>query len=78
VLLFASVADPGSGAFLTLDTGSEKVFSGSRISDPRSQANILNSLMKSFWVKSIFIFSVLATKIFFTEIRDPATLLFAW
>jgi hypothetical protein len=40
----------GSGAFLTLDPG--------------SQTNIFDSLMKKFWVKSTIILSFLAKKIF--------------
>ncbi len=62
--LFSSVADPGSGAFLTLDPGSGIGFS--RISDPGSQPHIFNSLMTSVWVKSTIILSVLAKKISFS------------
>jgi hypothetical protein len=45
-----SVADPGSGAFLT--PGSGIGFSESRISDPGSQTYIFESLVTIFWVKS--------------------------
>ncbi len=40
------------------------VFSGSWISDPRSQTHIFDSLMTNFWVKSTKILSVLAKRIF--------------
>jgi hypothetical protein len=46
----------------------EKIFPdpGFRILDPGSQTHIFDRLMKSFWVKSTIILSVLAKKIFST------------
>ncbi len=41
-----NVADPGSGAFLTLDPGS-----GIGFPDPGFQTHIFDSLMTNFWVK---------------------------
>jgi hypothetical protein len=57
-----SVADPKSGAFLTLDPGFGLGFF--RISDSGSQTHIFDSLMTKFGVKSTIILCVLAFKKF--------------
>jgi hypothetical protein len=46
---YISVADSGSGAFLTLDPGSGIGFF--RIPDLGSQTHIFDGLMTNFWVK---------------------------
>ena len=45
-MLRIRIQNPGFGAFLT---------PGSRISDPRSQTHIFESLVTTFWVKSSII-----------------------
>jgi hypothetical protein len=54
------VANPGSGAFLTLDPGYGIGFF--RILHLGSQTHIFDSSMTNFWVKSAIILSVLAKK----------------
>ncbi len=44
----------------------EKVFSGSRISDPGSQTHIFESLVTIFWIKSSIILLKLAQIFFFS------------
>ncbi len=62
-LLTGSVADPGSGAFLTLGSGiRNRVFL-----DPRSQTHIFENLMKIFWVESYVILCKLAQIFFFAS-----------
>ena len=59
-----SVADPDPVPFWPLDPG--WVFSGSRISDPRSQDHILKSFLTIFLVKSSIILWKLAQIFFFS------------
>jgi hypothetical protein len=55
---FNSVADPGSGAFLTPGSGIRNRFF--RISDPGSQTHIFESLVTIFWLKGSIIHRKLA------------------
>jgi hypothetical protein len=50
-LLYNSVADPGSGAFLTPGSGIRNRF----FPDPGSQTHTFESLVTVFWVKSSII-----------------------
>jgi hypothetical protein len=50
ILLWASVADPGYGAFLTPGSGIRNRF----FPDPGSQSHIFESLVTIFWAKKFY------------------------
>jgi hypothetical protein len=73
-IITSSVADPGSGAFLTPGSGIRNRF----FPDPGSQTHIFESLVTIFWVKSsiilvqFFLSSALQTKIIFNLVKFVA------
>ncbi len=62
--IFASVADPGSGAFLTPDPGSGIGFF--QIPDLGSQTHIFEGLVTNFWEKTSIILGKLGQIFYFS------------